>query len=163
MDYKEKYKEARERCREFYNKLGNAQLKKEVEEIFPELGESEDERIRKAIKILVEIKENDSIGLEPVYGASYKEMIAWLEKQGEQKPVDESDVLMSLDEAIAHCKEKSCGDNACAMEHKQLEKWLIELKELKKQNPADNVEPKFKAGDCAAQLSTPRDRMTAVI
>lgn len=61
------------------------------------------------------------------------------EKQGEWKPVDKSDVLMSLDEAIAHCKEKSCGDNACALEHKQLEKWLIELKELKKQNPVEPV------------------------
>jgi hypothetical protein len=56
--------------------------------IIPELKESEDERIRKAIKLLVEMKENDSIGLEPVYGASYKDMITWLEKQGEKKPAD---------------------------------------------------------------------------
>ena len=39
-----------------------------------------------------------------------------------QKPADKADVLMSLDEAIEHCKEKSCGNNACALEHKQLEK-----------------------------------------
>ena len=44
---------------------------------------------------------------------------------------------MSLDEAIEHCKEKSCGNNACALEHKQLEKWLTELKELKEQKPAE--------------------------
>lgn len=53
-----------------------------------------------------------------------------------KNPADKSDVLMSLDEAIAHCKEKSCGDNACALEHKQLEKWLIELKELKRRKTA---------------------------
>jgi len=55
------------------------------------------------------------------------------EKQGEQKPADKVDVLMSLDEAIEHCKEKSCGNSACALEHEQLEKWLTELKELKEQ------------------------------
>lgn len=67
-----------------------------------------------------------------------------IKKQGEQKPVE---IPMTIDEAIAHCKDKSCGNNACALEHKQLEKWLIELKELKKQKPADKVEPKFKVGD----------------
>ena len=40
---------------------------------------------------------------------------------------------MSLDEAIEHCKEKSCGNNACALEHKQLAEWLNELKELRSQ------------------------------
>jgi len=43
---------------------------------------------------------------------------------------------MSLDEAIEHCKEKSCGNNACALEHKQLGKWLTELKKLKEKNLA---------------------------
>lgn len=38
---------------------------------------------------------------------------------------------MSLDEAIKHCREKSCGNNACALEHKQLAEWLNELKELR--------------------------------
>ena len=38
---------------------------------------------------------------------------------------------MSLDEAIKHCEEKSCSNNACALEHKQLAEWLKELKELK--------------------------------
>lgn len=35
---------------------------------------------------------------------------------------------MTLEEAIKHCKEKSCGENQCALEHKQLAGWLMELK-----------------------------------
>ena len=35
--------------------------------------------------------------------------------------------MMTLDEAIKHCKEKSCGDSDCAKEHKQLSEWLKEL------------------------------------
>lgn len=36
---------------------------------------------------------------------------------------------MTLDEAIEHCREKSQGCSECAIEHYQLMKWLIELKE----------------------------------
>ena len=39
---------------------------------------------------------------------------------------------MTLDEAIAHCKEKSKGTCKCAKEHEQLLQWLIDYKELKK-------------------------------
>ena len=40
--------------------------------------------------------------------------------------------MMTLDEAIEHCKEKSCSNTECAREHKQLAEWLEELKEYKK-------------------------------
>lgn len=39
--------------------------------------------------------------------------------------------MMTLDEAIKHCEEKSCGNNECSKEHKQLAEWLKELKSLK--------------------------------
>ena len=35
--------------------------------------------------------------------------------------------MMTLEEAITHCQEKSCGDSECALEHKQLAEWLREL------------------------------------
>ena len=60
----------------------------------------------------------------------------WDAEKKELKKIEQKSATMSLDEAIKHCKEKSCGNNACALEHKQLEKWLTELKELKEQNPA---------------------------
>lgn len=58
----------------------------DVIDIFPELYESEDERIRKWIIAQLEIKSdvNNSRELELMILKS----IAWLEKQGEQKPVD---------------------------------------------------------------------------
>ncbi len=39
--------------------------------------------------------------------------------------------MMTLDEAIAHCDEKSCGNSECAAEHKQLADWLRELKKYR--------------------------------
>lgn len=36
--------------------------------------------------------------------------------------------VMTLDEAIKHCEEKSVGCDNCANEHRQLTKWLKELK-----------------------------------
>lgn len=40
---------------------------------------------------------------------------------------------MTLEEAIKHCEEKSCGEGQCAIEHKQLADWLKELQRLKQQ------------------------------
>jgi len=39
---------------------------------------------------------------------------------------------MTLEEAIIHCKEKSCGNTQCALEHRQLAEWLQELQEYRK-------------------------------
>ena len=60
-----------------------------VAEIFPELKESEDERIRAEIISALEMNV-DTILSVLFPGAHYtvKEAIAWLEKQGEQKPAD---------------------------------------------------------------------------
>lgn len=40
---------------------------------------------------------------------------------------------MTLEEAIKHCEEKGRGCTKCSAEHRQLAKWLIELKQLKAQ------------------------------
>lgn len=37
---------------------------------------------------------------------------------------------MTLDEAINHCDERTFGDTACALEHRQLKAWLEELKRI---------------------------------
>jgi len=44
--------------------------------------------------------------------------------------------MMTLDEAIQHCLEKSkeCTNEKCALDHLQLHKWLCELKEYKTKN-----------------------------
>lgn len=41
---------------------------------------------------------------------------------------------MTLEEAIKHCEEKSSDCNKCANEHRQLEEWLLELKERRERD-----------------------------
>lgn len=75
----------------------------DVSEIFPELNESEDERIRKEILgVINQIDENTTICGR---NYDYKKWIAWLKKQGEKKPVwSEEDELMRK-EAISIIKQ----------------------------------------------------------
>ena len=85
MDYEKKYTEALERgeriiksCIE--NDASNDVLVACVRQIFPELKESEDERIRKEIK-------QHFLYLDDSFPDKAK-WLAWLEKQSEQKPAD---------------------------------------------------------------------------
>ena len=71
-NYEQKYKEALERAKEINNEQ-RAQPFNVMTRVFPELKESEDERIRGAI--IEHLKDNNLI-----------EWAAWLEKRGEQKP-----------------------------------------------------------------------------
>lgn len=85
MDYEKAYTNAVARAKQAIKDCGhNEGRKRMIEDIFPELAESEDERIRKAIR-------NHIIGYDPnneilikEEGISEKQMLAWLEKQGEQ-------------------------------------------------------------------------------
>ena len=82
MDYEKKYKEALERARiwqEHLNESGDKDYAEELSYIFPKLKESEDEKIRKA---LIRFHKS-TIKVDGIKG---EDIIAWLEKQGEQKP-----------------------------------------------------------------------------
>lgn len=56
MNYKEKYEQALKRCKKEFNfnnlAYSHEEIKQRLERVFPELKESEDERIRKAILAL---------------------------------------------------------------------------------------------------------------
>ena len=82
-NYEKKYKEALERARqkrEEYIRLDNDNVvSKDIEFIFPELKESEDEKIRKWIITFIEVRLNEA----GEFIDNYKNAIAWLEKQGE--------------------------------------------------------------------------------
>lgn len=81
MDYEKKYKDALERARKSHDKA-NGLIKKEwIETIFPELKENEDEKIRKQIISFLKEFEGDHYR-----NLDFSSWIAWLEKQGEQKP-----------------------------------------------------------------------------
>lgn len=101
MNYEQKYKEALSRAKiglqECNLKDCDANVRRAVitliHNLFPELKESEDERIRKELieQIAYIIPNNDEVDNEGNALPSYQERIdkyrAWLEKQGEQ-PTD---------------------------------------------------------------------------
>ena len=75
--YEQKYKEALGWMKSLYGGL-HGKTKEEAEKYFPELAESEDERIRKAIITFFESEDdNTTYALVPK-----KDILAWLEKQG---------------------------------------------------------------------------------
>ena len=98
MDYEKKYNEALELARanhKFYKE--HTEDVKLLEAIFPELAESEDERIRKAI--VKSIEDDSSVYEQEV---SKEQMLDWLEKQKEQKPVLPGFDSMTPEEKMNH-------------------------------------------------------------
>jgi hypothetical protein len=78
-NYERKYKKALERAKKLYEQ---GTITESLGFVFPELKESEDERIRKAIKKALQVRCGGSriISDEPV---TLEEAVVWLEKQGE--------------------------------------------------------------------------------
>lgn len=84
MNYEQKYKEALKKARQFSEHPLQEDSSSIVEYIFPELKESEDERIRKAV--IEMIHDTPNIECEENYNVRKEDVLAWLEKQCEQKP-----------------------------------------------------------------------------
>ena len=84
MDYEKKYKEALERAKVIYQGSYKpdtaATIAETLQNVFPELCESEDERIRKAIHIYLDWLDGHK-DYQPKGDYTIKDMIAWLEKQ----------------------------------------------------------------------------------
>ena len=86
MDYEKKYKDVLEKIRKEYDRiryLSSTEARDmyiALGEIFPELKESEDERIRKNIISWLKNAEGQTIPIN-----EYNSAIAWLEKQGKPK------------------------------------------------------------------------------
>ena len=89
MDYEKAYKEALERASKLQENSNGMILKKLLWNIFPELKESEDERMLREIKRYIKEQGDKPTGL-PNGTVAISDMIAWLEKQGEKKPVEEN-------------------------------------------------------------------------
>lgn len=85
MDYEQRYKEALDEAKAIHKAI-KQDLKPVIEQIFPELKESDDERIRKAIICgMNALKKGNRIYFADIY---IDDILAWLEKQREQKYVD---------------------------------------------------------------------------
>lgn len=85
MNNEEKYKLAIERARQILKTpytAGWDKMKELIEHLFPELVEDEDEKIK---KMIIEIVKRDE---ERIGKNAHLKKIQWLEKQGEQKPVE---------------------------------------------------------------------------
>ena len=86
MDYEKKYKDALKRAKKWAltHKLC-------IEDVFPELAESEDERIRRAIWLVLVATEEYQDAFYRTHNITRKECTDWLEKQKEQKPTEWSE------------------------------------------------------------------------
>ena len=107
MNYEKKYKEALEKARQFSERPLEEDSSTIVEYIFPELKESEDERIRKAV--IEMIHDTPNIECEENYNVRKEDVIAWLEKQGTS--YTKRDVDDAFVEGMAFAKdelEKQC-------------------------------------------------------
>lgn len=88
MDYEKKYKEALEKAKTLKEISTNTEVVGYMDELFPELKESEDERIKREIIEYVKI------------GTYRNDWLAWLEKQGQVK-----------DSVISQHENKMCKEN----------------------------------------------------
>ena len=106
MDYEKKYKEALSRAKHALDCDRNNLVSTDIPLIysmFPELKESEDERIRKAIHIYLDWLDGRK-DYAPKSEYSIKDMIAWLEKQG--KSYTKKDVDNAFVEGMAFAKDE---------------------------------------------------------
>ena len=93
MNYEEKYKKVLEKVKSFFKRWEDVEeantflVLEELKDIFPELAESEDERIRKS---LIDMLKNDE--------KCYLKEIAWLEKQ---VPIDRDKVVKGVRQGVA--------------------------------------------------------------
>jgi hypothetical protein len=145
MDYEKKYKEALERARKINSGEGvEAPPDWTVcEVIFPELKESEDERIRKWI--IDDIRYN--MNNEPLNNSEYKKeaekAIAWLEKQAEHKDYYTKQELIDMGFSFTLNGDIVTPDEMM----EDMKKYLAWKEKQSEQKPADKVGPKFKVGD----------------
>lgn len=87
MDYEKAYKDALERARELYNNPNSSSIGKAyLYTVFHELKESEDEKIRKTLLETFRNFDADGTFWTVTLRISKDNVLAWLEKQGEQKP-----------------------------------------------------------------------------
>ena len=131
------FKEALSRAKGFYKRF--PEYKEILEKIFPELKESEDEKIKKQIigfitysKILDETKKN---------------WIAWLEKQGENEDKD-------IETKLSHAHFEG--------EIEGRDKVLSNPEKYGLQKQTDKVEPKFHEGDWVVYCNDDVDLITGI-
>lgn len=99
-DYEKKYKEALEVAKRklCFDKAGmvDSFTPNDIYEMFPELKESEDERIREVLIDYFKRYKDEECGIKTFYGIPADDILAWLEKQGTQPRYNIGDILCDL-------------------------------------------------------------------
>lgn len=125
MDYEQKYKNALKRAKKLYEK---GTITESIGYIFPELKESEDERIRKAILIYLDWLDGRK-DYAPRGEYSIGEMINWLVKQGKNHTWTEEDEIGYNDTMFAIEKARLVAEDEYDMGNLwYAERWLKSLK-----------------------------------
>ena len=107
MEDNKKYEEALERARECLKDGGiSKNTIAYLEEIFPELRESEDKRIRKALFEYFTTSDNNAY--YEVCGVATKKILAWLENKDEQKPSNKVEPKFKVGDWIVYDNKIVC-------------------------------------------------------
>ena len=104
--------EAMKILKDFHDKSALFSVRTALETLHPELVESEDEKTRKRIIALVNAHGQ---------GMYKDDMLAWLEKQGEQKPVDKVETRFGTNVA------KEIFNDLYESDDENVRKWLLNL------------------------------------
>lgn len=148
MDYKKKYKQLHNFISDLYPFMSEY-CKEKVEGFLPELKESDDEKIRKAIHIYLDWLDGRNKDYQPKGDYTIRDMIDWLVKQSEQshwKPTEEQlqTIHAQLNEgAVTYPDDK----RVLTTLYEDLMKITTQEEKKNWQKPADKIEPKFKVGD----------------
>ena len=154
------YDKALESIKKLYSKGSRVVVsKEEFETIFPQLNESEDERIRNGLVALLKFGLEDGSAIAPGFNETKEQALAWLEKQGQKSkkvPIwkhwkdgiagngDGKQIYLIKTGNIYNIS--SCLGCECDyIELSELDNLLLEKQG--EQKPIDKVEPKFKVGD----------------
>ena len=136
------YEEAIERAKAIYYQGSYkpdtaATIAETLQNIFPALKESEDERIKRAIKKALQVRCDGSriISDEPV---TLEEAIAWIEKQGEH-----ANFLSNIQVGDKVTR----NEDGMLVNMSQFKRIAKKNEKQDEQKPADEAEPKFKVGD----------------
>ena len=106
MNYEKKYEDALERASKLRVQNPFDTVSQMMEHVFPELKESEDERVRESLLEYLHTLPNHYSHS----GVCAPEWIAWLERQGEQKPTQETESFEAEHGKYYYCiKDYFCG------------------------------------------------------
>ena len=161
------YDEAVKKVKDYYE--GKTKLYSDVEQtldlLFPELKESEDEKMMKCVKYAVDYL-FESKKEKYICDTCKDKVVAWLEKQGEQHPTSpkwkykkdntpllRDSIILNKYGCVAKSPSGAIVSDVWVLDYDELAK--LPKEELEKQGEqSNNVEPKFKVGDWVVRGKT---------